>query len=206
MATLHETSHDCRRYARRHGGRRRLCGCCGHSWTVHKRRPGRRRRRISCSLPRMVLVEHEPVKRLSVRRRCSRDSVYRRIRQALGWLVRQPPSVAVPAAVLVLVVDGLWFTFQRREWALYTMALRPVAADRAYFLDPVMLPGKECGRRWRQALAATLDSGRRRQICALVADGFHGAAAIAAEGGWAFQDFLPSSQNPTGLAPTSPTL
>jgi len=188
MATLHETSHDCRAHAQRHGGRRRRCARCGRTWSVHRRRSGRRHRRISNTLPRMALVDHEPIRRLSQRCHCSRDSMYRRIRQACERLVR--PAVALPLPTeepLILLADGLWFAFRRRVWVIYTTALRPVAADRAHFLAPVLLEGRECSKRWRQAFDSALPSEHRKRICALVTDGFPGGRTIAAENSWVLQ-------------------
>jgi hypothetical protein len=188
MATLHGKDHDCHDYMQRHGSKRRRCTYCGHTWSVRKKRRGPKPRRISCSLPKMVLVDHEPTGRLSQRRQCSPSALYARTRHAFDRLVQQRANVTLPVGQdLVLVADGLWFRFQRREWVLYNMALRPVGADRACFVDPVMLEGKECGKRWRQALATALTPDQRQRIRALVTDGFRGGKRIAAENGWALQ-------------------
>lgn len=52
----------------------------------------------------------------------------------------------------VLIIDGLWFTFQGEDWVLYVMAVKPVDKHFALFLDPVLLKGKEACRRWKQAI------------------------------------------------------
>jgi len=188
MATLHENLHDCREYAQRHGGKRRRCSLCGHTWSVHKRKRGRKRRRVSHSLPKMVLLDREPTGRLSQRHRCSRYALYRRVRQACEQLVQHPLDAQLLLdEALVLVADGLWFKFQGHRWVLYNMALRPVVSERAYFLDPVLLEGREYGRCWRQALATALAPEQRRRVCAFVTDGFRGAKAIAAANGWVLQ-------------------
>jgi hypothetical protein len=188
MATLHETLHDCSDYVQRHGGRRRACARCGRTWSVHKRRRGRKRRRVNRALPKMVFVSHEVAERLRQRRRCSRDAMYRQIRRACQDLVQRPPTVLVPDDTdLVLIVDGLWFAFRQREWVLYNMALRPIAGDRACFLDPILLEGKECAKRWRQALALSISRDRFRHIRAFVTDGFRGARTIATDNGWVLQ-------------------
>jgi hypothetical protein len=136
----------------------------------------------------MVFVSHEVAERLRQRRRCSRDAMYRQIRRACQDLVQRPPTVLVPDDTdLVLIVDGLWFAFQQREWVLYNMALRPIAGDRACFLDPILLEGKECAKRWRQALALSISRDRFRHIRAFVTDGFRGASTIATNNGWVLQ-------------------
>ena|SRR3989344_916950 len=49
----------------------------------------------------------------------------------------------LPRGPYALVVDGVYFTFERREWVLYLMAMKPIHFHRMYFLDPVLVKGRE---------------------------------------------------------------
>ena len=49
----------------------------------------------------------------------------------------------LPTGPLVLLLDGLYFRFQGKDWVLYVMAVKPCRQNRAVFLDPVLLPGRE---------------------------------------------------------------
>lgn len=86
----------------------------------------------------------------------------------------------------MLIVDGLWFSFREQPWVLYDMALKPAGSNVAYFLDPLLLRGKESGRKWRKAIAG-IPSELRRRIRGLVSDGFRGAKSIARQKGWVHQ-------------------
>lgn len=94
-----------------------------------------------------------------------------------------PPSDDV---ALVLVVDGLWFSFKRRPWVLYDMALKPVGLDVAFFLDSLLLRGNETATGWREAIAG-IPTELRKRIRGLVSDGFRGSKSIARQNGWVHQ-------------------
>jgi len=66
------------------------------------------------------------------------------------------------------------------------MAVKPIRSHRAFFLDPVLLQGKESYERWRVALA-TVPTETKKRILAFVSDGFRGSKLIAKEHGWIHQ-------------------
>lgn len=86
----------------------------------------------------------------------------------------------------MLLADGLWFEFDGIPWVLYLMALKPCRGNRATFLDPLLLPGKEGASRWRQAIA-TIPVSAKQRIRAIVADNLPGIRKIARQHQWALQ-------------------
>ena len=104
----------------------------------------------------------------------------------LDRLVKQPAPRALPAGDLVLLADGLWFVFRRKIWVLYNMAVKPVTAESAFFLDPFLMQGKESAKGWRLAFGTIPDYVHGR-IKALVSDGFQGCKAIVRERQWLHQ-------------------
>ena len=84
------------------------------------------------------------------------------------------------------MVDGVYFKFERKEWVLYLMAVKPVRDHRMYFLDPVLIKGRERLEAWYEAID-TLPTETRRQIRALVSDGLRGFQQLAASNGWVHQ-------------------
>jgi hypothetical protein len=72
------------------------------------------------------------------------------------------------------------------DWVMYIMAVKPVRSDKAYFLDPVLLEGKEGYERWQRALT-TIPSEVKKKIKSFVSDGFRGSKLIAKEHGWIHQ-------------------
>ena len=99
-------------------------------------------------------------------------------------LLRQPRKL--PRGPYALVGDGLYFKFKRMDWVMYVLAVKPVRSRRVFFLDPVLLEGKEGYARWRMAMGA-IPQNIKKQIRAFVSDGFRGSKLIAREHGWIHQ-------------------
>ena len=66
------------------------------------------------------------------------------------------------------------------------MAVKPIRSKKAYFLDPVLLEGRECYERWVQAVA-TIPSTVKKRILAFVSDGFRGSQLLSEQNGWLHQ-------------------
>lgn len=109
-----------------------------------------------------------------------------RFRQALRRFVARPSPQQIPRGSLVLLADGLWFEFEGIPWVLYLTALKPCRGNKATFLDPLLLPGKEGASGWQRALAAISPTVKRR-IQALVTDNLPGMRKLAHQHGWVLQ-------------------
>lgn len=114
-----------------------------------------------------------------------RNGIARRFQQALEVFVIEPPP-RLPSGPYALIVDGVYFTFDRQEWVLYLMAVKPVRSHRMYFLDPVLEKGRERLGVWSDTFNA-LPERIRKQIQALVSDGLPGFPELAARRGWVYQ-------------------
>jgi len=90
------------------------------------------------------------------------------------------------AGPFVLVADVLWFKFVGHDWGLFLLALKPTREDKAYFLDPVLLPGGESYENWSRALRSVPED-LQQGVKALVTDGFRCAPRLAQEHGWIHQ-------------------
>lgn len=107
-----------------------------------------------------------------------------RLNAALRRFLRRKNKL--PGGPYALLGDGLYFKFRRMDWVMYVMAVKPIHSHKAYYLDPVLLEGKESYERWRQALA-TIHESIKNQVKAFVSDGFRGSKLIAREHGWIHQ-------------------
>ena len=187
MNSLQAKSSCCGACVRRFGSRRRQCGECRRTWTIRPRRRGRPRHRLAPGLLKQVFLESFSLRQLCARRVGVALPAYRyRFRQALRRFLARPGPQRIPSGPLILLADGLWFTFDQQPWVLYLTALKSCAGTHAVFLDPLLLPGREGATRWRQAVAAIPASARRR-IQALVVDNLPGMQRIARRHGWALQ-------------------
>lgn len=172
---------------RRFGRRRRQCSGCRRTWTIRPRRRGRPRHRLAPELLDKVFLESFSLRQLCARRAGVTLPAYRyRFRQALRRFLARPSPQQIPPGPLILLADGLWFTFDQQPWVLYLTALKSCAGTHVVFLDPLLLPGREGATRWRQAVAAIPVSARRR-IQALVVDNLPGMQRIARRHGWVLQ-------------------
>jgi hypothetical protein len=141
---------------------------------------------VQLELVRARLVENRPLVQLAAELGLAVPTLAYQFRRALGAFLKASHAPAIPAGPLVLLLDAVWFQFQGQVWTLYLRAVKPVAEARAYFRDPVLLPGRETYEGW-QAVVATLAPAERDAIRALVSDGFRGSKALAQQQAWIHQ-------------------
>lgn len=98
----------------------------------------------------------------------------------------EPPVLALPAGGLALLIDGLWSVLRGRCWVLYTMAVKPVSSNSAWFLVPHLRAGRESVHGWDEALSM-IPQGITGRIRALVSDGIPGIDILAQNHGWLLQ-------------------
>src|SRR3989344_820551 len=186
MQTIHAKSPCCRETIYRFGSRRRQCRVCGRTWRVRVKKRGRKLRRSSIRLPRKVFAEYARMVSWARRRRMSTAAASFRLRGAMQHVIRATHSRPLPRGPYSWLRDGLYFKFKRMDWVMYVMAVKTIKSHRAFFLDPVLLRGKESYERWRTVVAAIPQETKKR-VKAFVSDGFRGSKLIAREHGWIHQ-------------------
>lgn len=176
----------CSAKIRRFSGRRRQCVKCHRTWRIRLKKRGRLSLRIDDRLVQRVFIDHRSLTQIARQRGLTRQALSYRFRRTLEARLAciRPRSAGEDG--LILLVDGLWFRFKGRPWVLYLMALRPVEADQAMFVDPLLAEGPESKHAWQMALDS-IPSEYRIRICALVGDQFKGCRSIADENGWVLQ-------------------
>ena len=186
MKTLHAKSPCCRGRINRFGKRRRQCSICQRTWRIRQKSRGRKRKRLDLRLVHRILVEHRTFQHHCRQGSVSPSGFSKRFSKAIRSAPQLKTRPRFPAGPYALLGDGLYFKFKRLDWVMYIMAMKPVKSHRAFFLDPVLLQGKECYERWRVALD-TLPSETKKRIKAFVSDGFRGSKLITKEHGWIHQ-------------------
>lgn len=186
METLHAKSLCCRGSIYRFGKRRRQCAVCKRTWRIRTKRRGRNRKRINPRLAVHTLIERRTFLHQHRRGSISQSGFSRKLSKALHTVVQATQSRRLPSGPYALLGDGLYFKFKRMDWVMYVMAVKPVRSHRAFFLDPVLLPGKESYERWRVAVA-TIPSETKKRILAFVSDGFRGSQLISEQNHWLHQ-------------------
>lgn len=186
MAPKHAKSPCCGAPVRRFGKRRRQCTDCKRTWRIRRKKRGRPRSRHATALLGRILIGGHTLKQEARHLpRLGRSGIARRFEHALCAFVASA-SPRLPRGPYVLVVDGVYFKFERREWVLYLMALKPLHSCQMYFLDPVLEKGREMIEAWYEAVD-TIPLQIRNQIRGLVSDGLRGFQGLAATHGWIHQ-------------------
>lgn len=186
MHSWHAKSPCCRAKIHHFGSRRRQCSHCKRTWRIRKKRRGRKPQRARPGSLKAVLLDGRTLKTLAPRYGLTRQGLSRRFRRALRQFVSRPRCLRLPRGPLVLVLDGLYFRFGGKDWVLYVMALKPCQKNRAIFLDPVLLPGRENVRGWSQAIG-TIPAPIQRRIRASVSDEISGIIRLGTSQGWIVQ-------------------
>lgn len=187
MATQHAKSLCCRGRINRFGKRRRQCKVCKRTWRIRKKRRGRKRKRIAVALLNRILLKRHTIAQERWHLHLSRNAIAERYANAMRAVARKSYSVKLlPRGPYVLLGDGLYFKFKRREWVMYLMAVKSVRSKKACFLDPVLLEGRECYERWIQAVA-TISPTAKNRIRAFVSDGFRGSQLLSEQNRWLHQ-------------------
>jgi len=186
MATQHAKSPCCRGSINRFGKRRRQCNVCKHTWSVRKKRRGRKRKRHAISLLQRILVEQYTIVQEQRYIRLSKSGIASRYVKAMRAIAAGHPLKHLPRGPYALLGDGLYFKFKRREWVMYLMAVKPACGHKAYFFDPVLFEGRECYERWVRAVA-TIPLNVKNRVSAFVSDGFRGSQLLSEQNRWQHQ-------------------
>lgn len=186
MATQHAKSPCCRGRINRFGKRRRQCSICKHTWRIRQKRRGRKRKRIAISLLSRILIGRHTILQEKRNIRLSRSGIAARYAKAMQSLIKRRYPRHLFRGPYTLVGDGLYFKFKRKEWVMYLMAVKPAHIHKAYFLDPVLLEGRECYERWATAVA-TIPRSAKKRILAFVSDGFRGSQLLSEQNCWFHQ-------------------
>lgn len=186
MAAQHAKSPCCRGSINHFGKRRRQCSVCKHTWRIRQKRRGRKRKRIAFSLLNRILLRRHTIAQEKRNVHLSRSGIAVRYAKAMRAVIKRRYPHHLFRGPSILIGDGLYFKFKRKEWVMYLMAVKLAHGRKAYFLDPVLLEGRECYERWVQAVA-TIPLAVKKRICAFVSDGFRGSQLLSEQNHWLHQ-------------------
>ncbi len=184
----HDTTNEACKHTKsiKYGGRRRQCVLCHATWRIRSKRRGPKpiKRRIA-SLQKTFVKKFTLTQQAS---QCSTsaDAFSKRHAASLAVLTDRPWPHEPPSGPLILVMDAMWFRKDEEMDTVYLLGLRAVTGDDLCFLRPILRPGHEPQKQWREIIEGIPIEARKR-ILALVSDSFSGAGGIAKEYGWVLQ-------------------
>ena len=184
MNILHGKSPCCQAKIHKFGGKRKQCSLCKKTWSIRQKKRGRKPKRSNQNLLEKVLGKGQKVAHIADRKgSVGSPALSYRLKKAM---TAKPRSNGYPIGWLILIADALWFELDGKRWTLYLLAVRSTTGGLAHFLDPMLLPGRETGTAWGEALASMPPEIENR-IVALVSDGFRGLCHLAKKKSWVSQ-------------------
>lgn len=171
---------------RHFGQRRRQCVQCRKTWRIRIKKRGRPTGKIRMTLLERIFCQQRSLLNVSQRYRLTPQGLTFRFRKILRKFVQKQSPLRIPSGRLILLIDGLWFSFSDEPWILYLGALKPVKGHHAIFWDPLLVRGPESLTGWKQFLG-TIPPKVKKRICALVCDNFRGLKGLAHQNHWILQ-------------------
>lgn len=185
MPSSHAKSRCCGAKVIRFGHRRRQCTVCRKTWSIRKKRRGRKRLRTDPSL--VIRYVRRTLPPAAATRRQSTDQRQRRLVRSGDWLRRTEPWPSLPVRPpLIAVADAVRIHVEKRILTIYLILVRHASASRAWIAEPYVQEGKETWQGWQEAFA-TLPGRTRAAIAALVSDGHKGLVSAARRHEWLLQ-------------------
>lgn len=175
MKKKHEKSPCCREKIRRFGNRRRQCSGCGKTWSVWKRKLGRRHIRISANLAHsFVLGQLLPIRSKRSGQPQTRNQKSYRLSLSRKKCATFCPWPEIPQDVSLIMVADALVKYVGKQWhTWYIMLVRPVDEEFAYVIPSYHEKGAETVGGWQRALR-TIEQSTISRIKALVCDGHRG--------------------------------
>jgi len=186
MKTLHLKSPCCQEIIYQHGGKRRACSKCGKTWTIRPKKRGPKPIRRFQNPVTEILLKGITLTSWANRRGITLATASEQLQRHLIQFLKRPLRQIPSPGPYVLLADALRFTFRKQDWTMFLLALKPLSENQAYFLDPVLLPGGESYENWISAFK-TIPQELRKQVKALISDGFRTSKNIALEQNWIHQ-------------------
>lgn len=177
MKTIHANSVCSHAKFIGHGTRRRQCSSCGKTWTVRKRKRGRKRLRAVKDVVRRFL-SGKTVCTTSRHLRSSRDLFLR----TTPW-----PEIAHIRTPCILIVDALHIRTSKYTAVIHLVFVKPLNEERAYVLPMYIDPRVENKKSWHEAFQTSIPPSLRPCIQGLVCDGKSGLPQLAYDEGWLVQ-------------------
>ena len=187
MTTKHAKSQCRNAKIHRLNRKRRQCSTCKKTWTMRPKKRGQReRRRTPALLARVLLRGHRLNDMAQYRSQCSPQNMSYHFRRSLHWYTSRPCRLPRLRGPLVFLTDGIWFRFKENRWVLYLAALKPCCDQYAIFLDPLLLPGYETVKGWKEIIQS-MPLPLKRRIRAWVSDDLRGVKTMAQQTNWVLQ-------------------
>lgn len=168
MNKIHAKSPCCHAPVWQHGVRRRYCSSCGRTWSLRKKRRGRKRNR--CTGKALVRYFKQGIRKLSSYR----------LRKELEHFLTRSPWQPVPDGQLIIIADAFYARVAKKRVVVYLTLVKTMNSAEAVILPPTFGDSVESYAGWR-AHFETLPANITQRLVAAVCDGRMGLVALIRE-------------------------
>jgi len=120
------------------------------------------------------------------KKRLAKSSLSAKLAKAMQSQLKHSETAAANIDNCILIVDAVWFQFNKVRWTLYLGAVRSINSSKADILESKLVCGRECHPGWKSFIDG-LSEEIKQPIKAVVADGFRGVDRIARSHNWIIQ-------------------
>lgn len=174
----------------RYGGRRRKCLSCNRSFRIRVKKRGRKRKREPALFAERVLRLGASLRGVAELKLDTEATIRRRFHRSIApWKRAHQPAepFTEEARLLILVADGIYFSFEGEEYVCLMILVRPIHETYARLRGLVILMGDESKEHWEEAFEKALTPIEEALVKGIVADGSHGLVSLCKERGWLYQ-------------------
>ena len=184
MHTIHEKSSCCRGKIRRFGNRRRQCVTCLKTWSVWKRKRGRKSKRIHLKFVKDYLEKGHSLLKINAKRNNVKVPAIRaRLRNTLVCFNKRTKWLSIPEGNLIVIADAMIQNINHKNYSIYFILLKGVETNKAIIIPPFIKEGGEGYLSWSLAFSK-ISKETLERVVALVSDGRSGLISIAKRKGW----------------------
>ena len=187
MKVLQGKSDCCKAKVIRYGAKRRQCVSCKKTWSIRKKKRGRKEKRLNKKYIDKVFGNNMFVKHLERSSHLSTKNIYKRFDTLLKDFVSQKRIIRVRGDKLIFIIDAQWRYFKNSEsgkkelWTLYSIIVKPIHAEHGTILDPLLIKGKESATKWIEIFNHKVPHGLKNRASVLVSDSLRGIERLAQE-------------------------
>lgn len=186
MNKLHAKSTCCKASVHRVGNRRRQCSKCKKTWSIRKKKRGRKIIRVHPEVDDIAFSSQESLRHKAKRLNQSREIIRRRHARNIEALLKKTTRPKAPPGKLIAVVDAIAFSFKKKPFTFYHILIRSTSGKNAVVMEPILLEGCETINGWKKVFNQ-LDAKAYKRIAVVVSDGLTGMESYALQQGWIYQ-------------------
>lgn len=187
MKVLQGKSDCCKAKVIKYGAKRRQCVSCKRTWSIRKKKRGRKEKRLNKKYIDTVFGDNMLVKNIEKFSQLSIKNIYKRFDKLIKDYTSEKRIIRIKGKKLIFLIDADWRYFKNKEtnkkelWTIYSIIVKPVHSEIGTILDPILIKGKESATKWIEIFNHKVPKGLKNRASVLVSDGVRGIERLAKE-------------------------